>query len=358
MDEDWRAVAHAEQLLDLRRYAEAEQRFRDVVTTQPESIDGLLGLARALHAQDREREAEAAARSAVALDPERGGSYHVLSGILSDLGAHEAALNAAEEGLRLAPHVFTSHYQHARTLLGQPQSRPQDAQAAVRRALEIRPEDADAHNLLGMCLGRLGQVNAEHAAYRTALSIDPHHVMAQHNLAASALSRGRLRTAASLLRPALAGQPQEPVLHHKLDSVLLFLLIRILGSLLALGAVILVLLATGAPSWQRALAGGTYLVVLIALVRPLTTELPHGVLWWGLGLVRRASKHERRFLMAVNALFVVVLFTAFAPRPALLLGLTALRATVALCLLGSTFLAAKIVVRDSWIALRRLGRHG
>ena len=28
---DWRALAHAEQLLDLRRDVEAEQRFRDVL---------------------------------------------------------------------------------------------------------------------------------------------------------------------------------------------------------------------------------------------------------------------------------------------------------------------------------------
>ena len=42
---DWRALAHAEQLLDLRRDVEAEQRFRDVLTGDPGSGRALLGLA-------------------------------------------------------------------------------------------------------------------------------------------------------------------------------------------------------------------------------------------------------------------------------------------------------------------------
>ena len=69
---DWQAVAHAETLLDLRRDAEAEQRFRDVLAGDPTSGRALLGLARALNRQDRHAEAEAAVRSALALDPENG----------------------------------------------------------------------------------------------------------------------------------------------------------------------------------------------------------------------------------------------------------------------------------------------
>ena len=210
---DWRALAHAEQLLDLRRDVEAEQRFRDVLTGDPGSGRALLGLGRALNRQDRHAEAEQVVRSALALDPEDAGAHHVLTDVLCDAGDGRAALVSARRGLQLDPTSFLSHYQHGRALLLVPERRER-AQDSAERAISIEPHNADGHNLRGMCFVETGQLDRAQESYLEALSIDPTHAYAQNNLAVIAAARGRIGRAARLLRTAVAGAPQDRLIHR------------------------------------------------------------------------------------------------------------------------------------------------
>ncbi len=68
------------------------------------------------------------------------------------------------------------------------------AQAAVeaREALRIDPQNADAHNLLGVALASQGQFADAIAEFRESLRLDPKHPSAANNMArAMALSSGR-----------------------------------------------------------------------------------------------------------------------------------------------------------------------
>merc|ERR1719198_1952182 len=57
-----------------------------------------------------------------------------------------------------------------------------NAEASYRRAIEINPKYADAHNNLGDLLQSNGdKVNAE-ASYRRAIEINPKHALAHNNL--------------------------------------------------------------------------------------------------------------------------------------------------------------------------------
>lgn len=314
MDEDWRALAHAEQLLELRRDVEAEQRFRDVLAGDPSSATALLGLGRALQRQGRLEEAEQAVRSALALEPERGRARHVLVDVLVDRRDGPGALAAAEEGVRLEPHDFTSHYQLARALLAQRRPRTRDAYAAALRAVELAPHSPDAHNLVGLCLDGLGDHEHAQTAFRNALALDPQHTLAQNNLAATELDRGRLRSAAALLRTAVGADPQERRVRQNLDTVLLVLARRVLWSMCAAAVVLGTLLAQDAPWWSRAVAGTAYLVVVVLLVRPLRGHLPAGVTRWGRGLWGRTRWAGRYLLGLLLLLTAAVLLLAFAPQ--------------------------------------------
>jgi Flp pilus assembly protein TadD len=313
VDGDWRTIAHAEQLLDLRRYAEAEQRFRDVVATQPESVDGLLGLARALHAQDRDDEAEAAARSAVALDPERGGSYHVLVDILCAGDDPAPAVRAAERALALEPHDYLSHYQLARARLIGRRPEVYRAYGSALRAVELAPHSASTHNLVGVCLDRLGDAPAAEQAFRNALAIDPHHTLAQTNLAASDLESGKLGRAARRLRSAVGADPQEKRTRDHLDLVLVVLGRRVMWSLLVAAIVMGALLVNEAPWWSRALAGTAYAAVLSLVVRGVVRELPRGVGRWGRGLFGRVDWRAKYLIGLLALLSGAVLLMAYAP---------------------------------------------
>lgn len=313
MTSDWRAIAHAESLLDLRRDAEAEQRFRDVLASDPESVPALLGLGRALNRQDRHEEAEQAVRSALALAPEHEGGYHVLTDILCDRRDGAGALRAAERAVQLAPHDFTSHYQYARALLALPRPRVRDAYDAGVRAVNLAPHNPDAHNLVGLCLDALGNPAGAQAAFRNALAIDPHHTLAQNNLAATELDRGQLRRAAGLLRSAVGNDPQEKRLHQNLDVVLFLLGRRVVWSLFGAAIVLGILLATEAPWWTRAVSGLAYVAVVGLLVHRVREQLPRGVSQWGRGIWGRARWQGKYLIGLLLLLSVGVLLLAFAP---------------------------------------------
>lgn len=328
MTGDWQAIARGEHLLDLRRHAEAEQCFRDVLARAPESVPALLGLGRALHRQGRDDEAERAVRSALALSPEDAGGYQVLVDVLCDRKDGEAAVAAAGTALRLAPHDFTSHYQYARALLSLRRPRIRDAYEAALRAVDLAPTSPDAHNLVGLCLGGLGHHDSARLAFRNALAIDPLHTLAQNNLAAAEMDRGRLGRAAGMLRSAVGNDPQEKRVRDNLDTVLLLLARRVLWSLLGAAVVLGILLATQAPWWSRALSGVAYVGVVAWQVQQVRSQLPSGVGRWGRGLWRR-TRWEGRYLLGLLAvLTVAVLLLAFAPSPVAVAAGLALAATL------------------------------
>lgn len=314
MTGDWQAIARGEHLLDLRRDAEAEQAFRDMLVDEPESVPALLGLGRSLHRQGRDEEAERAVRSALALAPEDAGGHQVLVDILCDRKDGTAAVAAAETALHLAPHDFTSHYQYARALLSLRHPRIRDAYSAALRAVDLAPNSPDAHNLVGLCLGALGNEDAARLAYRNALAIDPLHTLAQNNLAASEMDRGRLGRAAAMLRSAVGNDPQEKRVRDNLDAVLLLLGRRVLWSLFGAAVVLGILLAHEAPWWSRALSGAAYVGLVAWLVQQVRSQLPSGVGRWGRGIWRR-TRWEGRYLMGLLAVLTVgVLLLAFAPQ--------------------------------------------
>ena len=347
--EDWQALARAETLLDLRRDAEAEQRFRDVLASDPQSVRALLGLGRALNRQDRHEEAESAVRSALALDPEHAGGHQVLVDVLCDRGDGPAAVAAAERARALAPHDFTSHYQHARALLSLRRPRVRDAYESALRAVDLAPHSPDAHNLVGLCLDSLGYHDHAQAAFRNALAIDPLHTLAQNNLAATEMDRGRLGRAAGMLRSAVGNDPQEKRLHENLDAVLLLLGRRVLWSLFGAAVVLGIMLATGAPWWARSLGGAAYVGAVALLVHRVRTQLPGNVSQWGRGIWGR-TRWTGRYLMALLLfLSVGVLLLAFAPHDVAVAAGLALASSLQvlgfLCVLGWLAYAVVNLVR-------------
>ena len=342
-------LAHATALMELGRHSDAERILRDVVADDPESARAVLTLGLALHEQDREDEAEQAARRGIALAPEHGQGYRLLCDILCAKRDGAGALVAAERAVQVDPHAFESHYVMARALLAARRPRTSEAYDAARRAVAIAPHSAAAHNLVGICLAALGNHEGAARAYRNALALDPHHTLAQNNLAASELDRGRLRSAAGMLRHAVGAAPQERILHENLDTVLLRLGRRIMWSLLAAALTLGVLLVSEAPWWSRALAGAAYLATLGVLLHRFREHLPRGVSRWGRGIFRRAGWQGKYLLGLLALLSCGVLLLAFAPYDvAAASGIvlaTVLRVLGLVCVVGWLGMAAVNLVR-------------
>ncbi len=85
--------------------------------------------------------------------------------------------------------------------------RHEEALAAYRRALELRPDYPEAQNNLGISLARLGQPQAAERAFRDALALRPDYHDALMNLGDVLQTLGRLKEAADAYERGLALNP-------------------------------------------------------------------------------------------------------------------------------------------------------
>lgn len=82
-----------------------------------------------------------------------------------------------------------------------------DAVAALERAAELAPRDADCWSKLGLAYGGLQHWDRAVSAFTRALEIDPHHAKAQNNLANVHFRRGNFEAAAEAYRKAVEIKP-------------------------------------------------------------------------------------------------------------------------------------------------------
>ncbi len=189
--------------------AEAESGFRRAVICKPDSADCYNNLGLAARERNRIGEAVSACRHAIRIRPgfaqahnnlglllaERGGP-HFLRAILcapdqaqaySNFGNHAAARGDKGKGLahlkralRLQPAVAATHYNIGNI---QQQDAPEQTALACRGALVCQPDYAQAHNLIGLVLLRLGDPAGAAQCHRRALTCQPDPAF-YYNLAA------------------------------------------------------------------------------------------------------------------------------------------------------------------------------
>ncbi len=99
-------------------------------------------------------------------------------------------------------------------------SQNKDGEKALRRASELSPGDAEAHNNLGTFLSGQGATAAASECYRRALELDPNHADAQYNLGNILFGQGAFDAARVCYVRALEIRPNHAETHNNLGSVL------------------------------------------------------------------------------------------------------------------------------------------
>jgi predicted O-linked N-acetylglucosamine transferase (SPINDLY family) len=140
---------------------------------------------------------------------------------LLGLAAHAAGRWAEAEGhvrraLELAPEEAAAHDNLSVILLAQ--GRHEEAEAAARQALALHPLASAAHNL-GLALLRQGRLAEAETALRQAVALAPDDAEAWNNLASVLQPSGRPGEAAAALERALQLRPDFPLARENLQRL-------------------------------------------------------------------------------------------------------------------------------------------
>ncbi|EJL81387.1 Flp pilus assembly protein TadD [Polaromonas sp. CF318] len=120
--------------------------------------------------------------------------------------------------LELKPDFADAHYNLGVLLSGT--ARMAEAEASLRRALEFKPDFANAHYNLGTLLRSSGRLPEAEAAYRQALKFNPDFADAHNDLGVLLRSCERLPEAETAFRHALAVRPDFADAHYNLGLLL------------------------------------------------------------------------------------------------------------------------------------------
>jgi Flp pilus assembly protein TadD len=154
----------------------------------------------------------------VALGTMRAVTLHNLGVALVDDGRVDQGQVHLRRAIELHPTYAKAH--NSLGVMLARQDRLAEAMDYYREAVELEPGFADAHYNLGVALGRSGDSEGAATAYRAAAEADPLHADARTNLGVLLAARGDLEAAAALYLQALAIEPRHPQAANNLGTVL------------------------------------------------------------------------------------------------------------------------------------------
>lgn len=257
-------LQRAEALLAVGRLDAAGQILAGVLARQPDSAAALCLLAVLENKRGDHRAMLRAADAAVAAEPGSDWAHRLRSTALRHRGRPQEAREAARDAVRAAPDNWACHVVLAESeLLDETVDGVESAYRAASKAVELAPDEPDAHLTLGRVHAAAFDPAYAQACYEQALALDPQHVAARNNLAVEQLRTGRYTAGGRTLIDALAQDPQHELLHRNLDQAALAWLHRLADGVVLAWLCWAAVLLTGSPR-DEGIAGGA-LAVLVAV---------------------------------------------------------------------------------------------
>jgi protein O-GlcNAc transferase len=191
-EENWLNLTR--ELMELSRFPEAVSETRNGLAANPKSYALRLRLGAAYLAAGRYTESESVFRDLVAAGDPLPLGYVGLAQVLLRTGrAEDAATELAEAEKKLGPKFLLSYF---RGLALARAAKPSEALAAFRQAVELDPNNAEAHANLGKTQLALGQVTEAISELREALRLDPGNTQAKRLLSRAYRRAGDAQNAA------------------------------------------------------------------------------------------------------------------------------------------------------------------
>jgi Flp pilus assembly protein TadD len=182
------------------------------MSKRSQQIDAFFRQGQQRHMEGRLAEAEQIYRQVLAAMPRHAEALHALGALALQSGQPAVAESLLTQAIALKP---TANFQITRANALLALNRPGDAVEIARHVLRARPQNAEAHQVLGHALSDSGQPEQAIEAYRTALRLKPGLPDIRNNLGMVLRQANRLEEAEQELRQALP----EPEALANLSSV-------------------------------------------------------------------------------------------------------------------------------------------
>jgi tetratricopeptide (TPR) repeat protein len=164
-------------------------------------------------------DAEKSARFLALQYPSDNFSWKILGAVLKATDRPSEAEFAGKKAVEITPDDAEAHYNLGNTLkeLG----RVDEAEASYKQAIALKPDYAEAHSNLGVTLKELGRLDEALASYTQAIALKPDYAEAHGNLGTALHDLGRLEEAEASFTQAIALKPDFAGAHYNL-GILLF----------------------------------------------------------------------------------------------------------------------------------------
>jgi Flp pilus assembly protein TadD/Zn-dependent protease with chaperone function len=172
-------------LLREKKYADADQAFRDAYHLDPANLRALMGQVEVRTTRGQWDEALQLLQAEVDRNPTRLDLRLALGDTEARAGRYDSAIAVYQDAAgRLEKASKAAGDVYLR--LGETNRRKGDTDSAIanlRHALEIEPENAMARTTLALALDAAGKIPEAEREYRSALELDPKNAVAMNNLA-------------------------------------------------------------------------------------------------------------------------------------------------------------------------------
>ena len=199
---------------------EAANHCRTALALRPTFPEAHNNLGLALQALGNQDQAEQAFRTAVEQAPTFALAWNNLANLLRQLDRTGEAIAAFRHALNIEPNQIQARLNLGQLLLEQEDRHLLDeALDHCRRAAELAPNLAEAHNNLGNVLRALGQFAEAEACYQWALQLAPILAMTQNNMGQVCQEQGRFKEAEAWYQSAIQQEPNTGRFHANLASL-------------------------------------------------------------------------------------------------------------------------------------------
>lgn len=166
----------------------------------------------------RHADAEKLAISMTKEFPENQFAWKVLGALLGKKGMKTEALNASQKAVQLVPQDADAHNNLGVKLteLG----RLGEAEASLRQAIALKSDFAEAHINMGVTLQELGRLEEAEASYMQAINLNSNFALAHYNLGNTLIELGKLDEAEASYRQAITLEPDYADSYSNLGNTL------------------------------------------------------------------------------------------------------------------------------------------